>query len=211
MKLSIQHLRQAYRDGANDFSRLLESISDTLLVQIETLSRIATEFSTFARMPERKLEVCDIHEILGEARDLYEQDGKIKFITDFGPGHPRVNADREELRRVFINILRNSVQAMEHGGTVAMSTRRSGESIRIRIKDDGPGIPAEVRARLFEPNFSTKTDGMGLGLAIVKKIIDDLGGSITLESSVGNGTAAIILLPLVGGTESGETSNDRQP
>ncbi|HEY6192135.1 MAG TPA: ATP-binding protein [Bacteroidota bacterium] len=211
MKLSIQHLRQAYRDGAKDFSRLLESISDTLLVQIETLSRIATEFSTFARMPERKLEVCDIHEILGEARDLYEQDGKIKFVTDFGPGHPRVNADREELRRVFINILRNAVQAMEHGGTVAMSTRRSGESILIRIKDDGPGIPAEVRARLFEPNFSTKTDGMGLGLAIVKKIIDDLGGSITLESSVGNGTAAIILLPLVGGTESVETANDRQP
>ncbi len=201
MKLSIQHLRQAYKDGAKDFPGLLQSISDTLLVQIETLSRIATEFSTFARMPERKLEVCDLHEILGEARDLYAQDGKISFRTDLAAGHPRVNADREELRRVFINILRNAVQAMEHGGTVTMITRRTGERVLIQIRDDGPGIPPEVRARLFEPNFSTKTDGMGLGLAIVKNIIDDLGGTITVESSVGSGTAVMIQLALVRGTE----------
>jgi signal transduction histidine kinase len=209
MKLSIQHLRQAYKDGANDFSGILKSISETLLVQIETLSRIATEFSTFARMPERKVETCDLHEILSEAKDLYKQDGKITFRTDLESGRPQVNADREELRRVFINIFRNAVQAMEQGGTINLSTRRTGGNILIKIEDNGPGIPAEIQNRLFEPNFSTKTDGMGLGLAIVKKIIDDLGGSITLESSVGSGTSVLILLPLSAETGISSASNDK--
>jgi signal transduction histidine kinase len=208
MKLSIQHLRQAYKDGARDFAKIIESISDTLLVQIETLSRIATEFSTFARMPERRLEVCDLNEILREAKDLYEQDGRITLRSDFAVDRPLVNADREELRRVFINILRNAAQAMEKGGTIHLSTRQSGESVLIQIRDDGPGIPAEVRSRLFEPNFSTKTDGMGLGLAIVKKIVDDLGGSIEVESSVGKGTSVKIRLPLAGNTETSAGSNE---
>jgi signal transduction histidine kinase len=87
---------------------------------------------------------------------------------------------------------------MVTGGTIRLTTKRSGERILIRIADEGPGIPPEIRSRLFEPNFSTKTDGMGLGLAIVKKIIDDVGGSISIESSVGMGTVVSILLPLAG-------------
>src|ERR1041384_2104028 len=196
MKLSIQHLRQAYRDGAKEFGELLKSISETLLVQIDALSNIATEFSIFARMPERKVEICDLHEILAEARHLYEQDGQISFRDDLEKGELLVSADPDELRRVFINIIRNSVQAMEGRGSITLSTRRSGEIVLIGITDTGPGIPPAVRGRLFEPNFSTKTEGMGLGLAIVKKIVDDLGGNITIESPPGGGTRVTIRLPI---------------
>ncbi len=198
MKLSIQHLRQAYRDGAKEFGVLLRSISETLLVQIDTLSTIATEFSIFARMPERKLETCDVHGILAEARHLYEQDGKIAFRSDLAPGKLLVSADPDELRRVFINILRNSVQAMEGRGVISLSTKRTGNDALVGIADDGPGVPPAIRGRLFEPNFSTKTEGMGLGLAIVKKIIDDLGGSIAIESPPAGGTEVSIRLPLAG-------------
>ncbi len=76
-----------------------------------------------------------------------------------------------------------------------MSTGMAGRNVRVTITDTGPGIPEEVRAKLFQPNFSTKTEGMGLGLAIVKKTVDDLGGTIELTSAAGKGTTVSILLP----------------
>jgi nitrogen fixation/metabolism regulation signal transduction histidine kinase len=197
MKLSVQQLRQAYKDGAKDFGKIFQSISDTILVQIESLSKIATEFSYFARMPPRKIEVCNVHDILEEARSLYDQESKITFESDYAAEMPLVNADHEELRRAFINIMRNAVQALEHGGSIALRTRRSDGRVEIQIADTGPGISSESQRRLFEPNFSTKTEGMGLGLAIVKKIIDDLGGTISIDSTVGKGTTVSIRLPLV--------------
>ena len=208
MKLSIQQLRQAYKDGAKDFGNIFQSISETILVQIESLSKIATEFSYFARMPPRKIEMCNVHDILEEAKHLYDQESKITFRSDYTAEMPLVNADREELRRAFINIMRNAVQALVHGGEVYLRTRRSNGSIEIQIADTGPGIPSERQHRLFEPNFSTKTDGMGLGLAIVKKIIDDLGGSISIDSTVGKGTTVTIRLPLVQEIPKLNNSND---
>src|SRR5213075_2923400 len=91
-----------------------------------------------------------------------------------------VLADPEELRRAFVNILRNSLQAIEHDGTIEIATSAGPKSIVISFIDDGPGIAPEVETRLFTPNFSTKTDGMGLGLTIVKKTVEDAGGSIAI-------------------------------
>ena len=108
-------------------------------------------------------------------------------------------ADREELRRAFINLLRNAIQAMEEHGTITLRTLVVKKTVVIDILDTGPGIPATARGHLFEPNFSTKTDGMGLGLAIVKKIITDLGGTIAIEDGESGGTLVQIHLPLVKG------------
>ncbi|MEO8167217.1 MAG: ATP-binding protein, partial [bacterium] len=109
---------------------------------------------------------------------------------------PPIKADREELRRAFINIFRNAIQAMENEGRIIISTSKFGNDIEIRIQDFGPGIPDEIKEKLFQPNFSTKTDGMGLGLAIVKKTIEDLGGSISIESKSGEGATVIITIPI---------------
>jgi signal transduction histidine kinase len=196
MKLSVQHLRQAFHDRAANLDEILNTVTATLVEQIETLSRIASEFSHFARMPRRRFEACDIQDVLRESTQLFEQDRNIVFSSRIDPGLPAVQADREELRRAFINLIRNGIQAMDGKGRIDIEARREEGGVRITIRDEGKGIPEELRAKLFQPNFSTKTDGMGLGLAIVKKTIDDLGGSVVLLPAEGKGTIASIFLPL---------------
>jgi two-component system, NtrC family, nitrogen regulation sensor histidine kinase NtrY len=195
MKLSLQHLQQTYRDRAPDFSRIFNEVSRTMIDQIDALSRIASEFSRFGRMPDPVRERCDVNAVLQESVDLFERDTNVVFTTAAAPGLPPVTADREELRRAFINIIRNAMQAMNNRGKISLSTADAGPEVIVRIQDSGPGMSEEVKARLFQPNFSTKTDGMGLGLAIVKKTLGDLGGSIRVESSEGGGTTVIMHLP----------------
>ncbi|HLF14191.1 MAG TPA: ATP-binding protein, partial [Bacteroidota bacterium] len=197
MRLSVQHLVSSYRKGAAGFAEVLSAVSSTVLEQIDALSRIASEFSAFARLPERRVDLCEVHGVLNEAIALYHREG-VRFATSFVPGKPTVRADREELRRAFINIFRNSVQAAEAEVSVGVSTRTEGSILVIGITDNGPGMTPDILKRLFEPNFSTKTDGMGIGLTIVKKTIEDLDGSIDVESAPGKGTTVRIRLPLSG-------------
>ncbi len=196
IKLSIQHLRQAYKDNVPQFKEVLDRVTRTVVDQIETLSRIATEFSHFARMPVPSYERVLVNEILRESITLFSQVEGIEFKTKFDETLTSIVADRDELHRVFINILRNSVQAMPKGGTVEMSTRLEDGNCVITIRDNGPGIPENIRSKVFQPNFSTKTDGMGIGLAISRKVIEDLNGTIELRSTVGEGTTIEIRLPM---------------
>ena len=195
MKLALQHLRQTYKDKVPNLDRVFDEVSRTIIEQIDALSRIASEFSHFARMPKPQLEQCDINSVLDESMRLFDQELGVRFDVVKERNVPPVLADREELRRAFINIIRNSIQAMEHGGRIVIMTRTSGSDVLVSIQDFGVGIPEELKEKLFQPNFSTKTDGMGLGLAIVKKTIDDLNGTISIESQEGEGTTVTIRLP----------------
>lgn len=195
MKLSLQHLQQTYRDGVPDFGRVFHEVSRTIIQQIDALSRIASEFSDFARMPNPHKTPCDVNGIVADAVRLYEREEGVTFRTALAPDLRPVIADREELHRAFINILRNAVQAMDGRGRIDVTTAGDGSVAVITIRDDGPGMSEEVRARLFQPDFSTKTDGMGLGLAIVRKTIDDLGGEVAIDSAEGKGTTVTIRLP----------------
>jgi signal transduction histidine kinase len=126
--------------------------------------------------------------------------------------------DREEIRRLLINLLENALQATSGRGTIRVSARAEqgsprneegwklwettsegtieGTMLAIRIRDDGPGVPESARGKMFEPNFSTKTNGTGLGLAICRAIVADYGGAIAIGSTPGLGTVAIVSLPL---------------
>ncbi|HEY4612288.1 MAG TPA: ATP-binding protein, partial [Bacteroidota bacterium] len=196
MKLSVQHLRTAFRDKAPDFGAIVERVTQTVIEQIDALSRIASEFSNFARMPERTFERVDVHQLLMETVGLFQEIQGVEFRTNFSDIVPTLVADRDELRRVFINLIRNSVQAMEQGGTVSVDTSVVDHRCVVRLRDTGPGIPPSIQGKVFEPNFSTKTDGTGLGLAICRRIIEDLNGTIELESELGKGTTFTITLPL---------------
>lgn len=196
IKLSIQHLVEAYRQGAKNFGDVLQRVSETVVEQIEVLTRIASEFSNFARMPERRFERVDLSSLLLETVNLFKEVRGIEFKTSLSDAPVIVIADQDEVRRVFINLVRNSVQAMERGGTISIDLKVEHQICTIRIADTGSGIPDEIQARVFQPNFSTKTDGMGLGLAIVQKTIEDLNGSITLQSKVGQGTTVEMKIPL---------------
>jgi two-component system nitrogen regulation sensor histidine kinase NtrY len=195
MKLSVQHLRRAYLDHAQNFGEILEQVTQTVIGQIEALSRIASEFSTFARMPRRTLASCAPGDIVSEAVQLFRQDSRVEFDLKIDPALPMIQADREELRRGCINILRNGVQAMSGEGRMDIRVSRSLLGVQITFRDFGPGIPDEIKPKLFQPNFSTKTDGMGLGLAIVKKTVTDMGGKVSIDSAVGEGTTVTLDVP----------------
>jgi two-component system nitrogen regulation sensor histidine kinase NtrY len=196
MKLAVQHLQRAWADGTEQISDIFEKVTRTLIDQIESLSRISDEFSRFGRMPRRSTARVDVGEALDEAVALFGSHAEVAFSLHVEPDLPPVVADREELARAFTNLLRNAVQAIQDRGRVSITARREGNAIRIIISDNGIGIPPELLPRIFEPNFSTKTEGMGLGLAIVKKIIDDAGGSTRIESVPGEGTVATVTLPV---------------
>jgi signal transduction histidine kinase len=195
MRLSIQHLRQTYRDKAHDFDQILDNVTRTVIDQIDTLSKIASEFSHFARMPRRQLGECNVNEVLQESVRLFAQDSGVGFEVSTDGSLPLLTADREELRRAFINIIRNGIQAMDGRGKIVVTSERTEAAVRITIRDFGKGIAEEMREKLFQPNFSTKTDGMGMGLAIVKKTIDDLGGTVTIDRAPEKGTVVTIDLP----------------
>ncbi len=197
MKLSIQHLRQAFHDKDVNIGSLFEQVTKTIIDQIDALSRISSEFARFARMPRRREENLDVNEVLTEAAKLLEEYENVQIQLLLTPTSLFVRADREELRRSFINILRNSIEAMREKGNIKIQTSIRHHECSIEIVDTGPGIPEKFQEKLFEPNFSTKTEGMGLGLAIVKKTIDDLRGTISIQSSPGKGTTVSILIPLI--------------
>jgi nitrogen fixation/metabolism regulation signal transduction histidine kinase len=196
MKLSMQHLRQTYRDKVANFGQVFDDVSRTVIEQIDTLSKIAGEFAHFARMPKPNLESVDINAVLRESIFLFDQDASVHFEMELEANLPPVKSDREELRRAFINIIRNGIHAMNNSGMMTIRSRGENQGVVVTIRDYGVGMSDDVKANLFQPNFSTKTDGMGLGLAITKKSIDDVGGSITVVSVVGEGTTVIITLPV---------------
>ena len=195
MRLSIQHLRRTFLDGAENFGEILDSVTKTIVEQIDTLSRIASEFSHFARMPRRNLDRLEIGAVIQEAVRLFGQEAGLVFDVQISDGIPQIIADREELRRALINIIRNGIQAMEGTGSIVIRGSAEGGGVAVSVTDFGKGVPPDMIDKLFIPNFSTKTDGMGLGLAIVKKTIEDLHGNVTLRSEPGKGTTVSVWLP----------------
>jgi two-component system, NtrC family, nitrogen regulation sensor histidine kinase NtrY len=210
MRLSVQHLRRAYdragqeSDGDGRFGDLLDRISGTLIEQIDTLNRIAGEFSSFGRFPERALELIDMNDVVRQAAALVGEEPRVdlRLLVEDRPVY--VRADREELRRSFINLLKNAQQSIpenERGLITVRVRRQPGESedygwAVTTVQDTGTGIPEDLQGKIFQPNFSTKTSGMGLGLAIVRKTVEDLEGEISFETTPGRGTSFTIRLPL---------------
>jgi signal transduction histidine kinase len=210
MKLSIQHLRRAFErekpvGDDTTFDTVFDRITTTLIEQIESLVRIADEFSTFARLPTRVPEPLDLNEVIGEAARLMEEEtGTERIELALHPEPLVVEADREELRRIYINLMKNALQAIpdDRAGHVRVTTAavlgEDGPPVaQSRVIDNGTGIPPDLRGKIFEPNFSTKTSGTGLGLAIAQKTIDELDGTIGFETTEGEGTTFWIRLPLV--------------
>jgi two-component system nitrogen regulation sensor histidine kinase NtrY len=175
---------------------IVDRTTQIIIEQIDALSRIAAEFSHYARMPEKRFERISLDETVLECVELFSKVKGIEFRVKFDDNGSQLIADKDELRRVFINIIRNSVQAMDKGGTITVDSKIVGSSCRIRFMDSGEGIPANLLSKVFEPNFSTKTDGTGLGLAISQKIIQELNGTIGISSNPGKGTTVEINLPV---------------
>jgi signal transduction histidine kinase len=197
MRLAAEHMRRAWRDKVPHFDDVLERGVDLVVRQTESLQRIAGAFSDVARFPSRKREPVDVPAVVDEVLDLWKGAPDVEIRREIARPLPPVSADPDELRRVVGNLVKNAVEAMEgRKGTLTAKLSRDAGFLVLTLADDGPGIPDEILPRLFEPYLSTKTKGTGLGLAIVKRAIDDLGGTIAIESRHGVGTTVTVRLPV---------------
>ena len=215
MKLSVQHLQRAFDDVGDSgptadterwtqFKNVFQRITGTLIEQADALARIANEFSSFARLPKRIVESLDLNAVLDEAVSLMQEQADVEITTVLHPDPLILQADREELRRIYINLIKNAIEATpeDENAQVSVSTSiisngsADGDWIFSSITDQGIGIPKEMQNRIFEPNFSSKTSGTGLGLAIVKKSIEDLNGEIGFDTAENEGTTFWIRFPM---------------
>lgn len=192
MKLSVQQLITAYDDKSDKFDNFFKKVTKTILGQIETLKNIATEFSNFARMPKLNVEQINCVEIINQSINLFTDENiDITFNTDLSIA--LINGDSQELRRTIINLIRNSIQAKANSINFKLS--ENDKEYNILIKDNGEGIKSEELSKIFEPNFTTKKDGMGLGLSLAKRYLRSTGADISVASSSPEGTTFQIIFP----------------
>jgi len=198
MKLSLQHLQRTWKDHAPDMEKRMEEVTKTIIDQIDTLSSIATEFSNFAKMPKANYEKINLQQTLINTLSLFRELENIalEFRSDF-KGDAWVWADKEQMLRVFNNLLKNAVQSIPENkmGLIQVVLKSEKNNFLVIVTDNGAGINESILHKIFTPNFTTKNAGMGLGLAMVKNIIENTGGHIWFETKVGIGTTFFVSLP----------------
>jgi nitrogen fixation/metabolism regulation signal transduction histidine kinase len=213
IQLAVQECHRKYSGDDPRFRTLLDTTLEIVEEEVGTLRRLVGDFSNFARLPHAELRDADLREFLRECSDqvgllelaaagqedgagepgqLLATDVEIQWVVPEGPLPASI--DRQMLRRVLSNLVRNAVQAVRGAaskqadaggvrGHVRVSARPDGDGVALIVEDDGPGIPPESRVRVFDPYFTTKPDGTGLGLAIVKKIVVEHGGTVEVGAS----------------------------
>jgi two-component system NtrC family sensor kinase len=171
------------------------------------LSEMLRKMLSFSKPDQEKRQPVDINNILDEILLLHEKQLReldIKIISDFADGLGWVNASKNQLRQVFLNMVANARDAMPTGGSLTVSTSDDADLVKIKITDTGMGIPEENLSKIFDSFFTTKDEvkGVGLGLSVCYGFIKDHGGDITVQSQVGSGTTFTITLPVHASDES---------
>jgi two-component system nitrogen regulation sensor histidine kinase NtrY len=200
MKLSIQYLQKANNSDAGNVKELTANVAKTLVEQIDHLSKIAADFSQFANIGNPRKEIVDLHEMLFSLVSLYETMENMLFKWVPVREKVMVNADKTQLNRLFTNLLQNAFEACHEKEicVISVSEELIGDRIRIKITDNGEGIPEQMQSKIFIPNFTTKSSGTGLGLAMSKTIVEQAKGSIWFETSEHDGSTFYVELPLAG-------------
>jgi len=199
MKLSLQHLQFAIENDSPNKEKLFRKVSATLIEQIDNLNRIASEFSTFAKMPEPENKVVSLNEVVASIHDLFRErkDMDIKLFVPIDD--LRVFADKDHLLRVMSNLIKNAIQAIpeDRRGLITIKLFKKGDEAVVLVADNGKGIPDDLKEKVFKPNFTSKSSGTGLGLAICANIIEGFNGKIYFETVVNKGTDFYVVIPLM--------------
>ena len=199
IQLSAERILKKIKKEDNHWSKAIEEGANTIVQEAGAIKSLVDEFSNFARMPKIQLQEADINDIIHQAiapfRGIFSE---VKFQTDFAADIPlSIKVDPEQMRRVFINLFDNAIDAMNKQGNVEIRTTydKLQQRVSIEISDSGPGISDEDKEKLFLPYFSTKKKGTGLGLAIVNQIVSEHKGSIQVEDNKPTGARFVIQLP----------------
>ena len=191
MKLSIQQLeRLAKDDNTQDLSERIERTAKTLIEQIDTLTKIANEFSNFAKMPKANAQEINLIPIIETTLDLYHEEEPEMSLIDNCNGLALLMADKDQLSRVFNNLIKNAIQAIPNNveGKILVEVSSEEGLLLVKISDNGVGISEDKKDKIFVPNFTTKSTGMGLGLAMVKNIVENANGKIWFDTKENVGT-----------------------
>ncbi|MFN3985888.1 MAG: ATP-binding protein [Rhodocyclaceae bacterium] len=196
IQLSAERLAYKLADRLDPDGRaVLERATRTIVNQVEAMKNLVNAFRDYARLPSPALVATDLNAVVREVLHLYES-SPVRVGTELDAELPPVLGDAAQIRQIIHNLLQNAEDALAETaeGEVRVSTHREGDRIWLIIRDNGPGFPAELLARAFEPYFTTKSRGTGLGLAIVKKIIDEHGGDVRLSNRESGGAEVRIRL-----------------
>ena len=155
--------------------------------ELQNLKHIVSEYLDYARPTKSHIQPVKLETIIGEVHTLLQPEMSQKGIRFESEGRGIVAADESKLRRVFMNLLKNSLAATADGGSIHVVIQRGTEAVSVDVGDTGVGIPQEDIGRIFDPYYTTQDKGHGLGLAIVKSIVDEMNGTIIVSSTVGNG------------------------
>lgn len=199
MKLHLQHLQLAIQREDDNLIPKIKNISQMLIEQIEHLSKMAEEFSSFAKMPISVMEISNLPYLIENSIQLFNLDENVEFEYNTEYQIIQVYVDKDQLQRVFTNIIKNAIQAKDEDAKCIIKIKITlyQEKVIVSFQDNGKGIEDELKPKIFNPNFSTKTSGMGLGLSICKQIIENFNGSISFESQLNIGTTFYVELPIV--------------
>lgn len=195
MSLNVEMLEEELAGAGGEAKTLLTAIA----AEIERLTEITEGYLGFARLPRPRLERTPTNAVVDGLLKFVREEAEsagVKVESDFTSDVPDVLADENQLRQALLNVVRNAVQAMKPaGGHLRVGTRSAGAGVEMVFSDDGPGISPKDLARIFDPFFSTKTEGTGLGLPLTQQIIEEHGGTIACASEPGRGTTFTIRLP----------------
>ncbi|MBM3185447.1 MAG: GHKL domain-containing protein, partial [Bacteroidetes bacterium] len=196
MKLSIQQLLRVYDPTDQQSTEKIKRVLNSIIEQIDGMTRIANEFSRFAKMPEPNKKEVDLIVLIENTVSFFEAEEKIKFNIESNEKHIIINIDKEQWVQVFNNLIQNAIHALEgkENGVITVSVQKDNSSVFIDVSDNGCGISIEEQEKLFVPYFTTKTSGSGIGLSMVKQIVENHDGEISFVSELNKGTSFSIKL-----------------
>src|SRR5437879_1635767 len=195
MRIAVDQLRR--KDGMTEGRK--ETAMEVMAAETDRLERLAREFADFGRLPEGPPSEVDLVELLEELGRTSVPDGVTVRLTANG-GPRTIVGHYEPLRRAFANLYRNASEAMQGMGALDVTVTGDGAGLGVTLADHGPGIPAGLRQRIFEPYFTTKRDGTGLGLALVRVTLEAHRGTIAVSETPGGGATFAIVFPPVSGS-----------
>ena len=199
IQLSAQRLRRRYLDSFDPDDTVFDECTHMIIQQVDELKNLVNEFSSFARMPASNPTPNQLNDIISEALVLFQEGHQqIEFIFSPAANVPVFSLDREQIKRLLINLLDNAVAAIEDDGIIEIETQFNPalQMVTCTVADSGHGIPPDDKPRLFEPYFSTKKTGTGLGLAIAATIVADHNGYIRVKDNFPHGTRFVIEIPI---------------
>jgi signal transduction histidine kinase len=197
LRINLQLLREDWENPITEREQKGRKRIDVLLRETERLDAVVAGLVRFAAGHAPRLEPTNLNTLAGELLDFLApqaERSRIRLVRDFEKNLPAVDVDPNLIRQAIVNLLFNAQQVLPSGGEIRVRTFENGQYVKLSVTDNGPGIPAEHREKIFNLYFSTKPGGTGLGLPTVKKIVEEHQGTIEVDTELNKGTTFTICL-----------------